>query len=524
MATQQQQQQQQQQMKARKDIQIQQAQSASDILGPPEISETEITTESILGDGSFGTVYKGRCRLKDVAVKVMLKQVDQKTLTDFRKEVAIMSKIFHPNIVLFLGACTSTPGKLMICTELMKGNLESLLLDPMVKLPLITRMRMAKDAALGVLWLHSSNPVFIHRDLKTSNLLVDANLTVKVCDFGLSQIKQRGENLKDGQDGAKGTPLWMAPEVLQGRLFNEKADVYSFGLVLWQIFTRQELFPEFDNFFKFVAAICEKQLRPSIPDDCPKSLRELIKKCWDPNPEVRPSFEGIVSELEEIIIDCCIPDEYGAILWKNHFKHENEANWKDFINVFSNFVGLTNANTPSMSDLLQFSPNLNGSTIELNFKCLKSIIVSSPKGPHEEEVVLMEQFGKVLAWFGNLKEDGSQILDKIRQLMECAWFHGDISTSESENRLRQKPEGTFLVRFSTSEYGAYTISKVSKNGGISHQRIHRPQGKFQVNNSKYLSVKELITGEAQALGINTPCLGSRFLSLIYKAQLSGYIN
>ncbi|KYQ88308.1 SH2 domain-containing protein [Tieghemostelium lacteum] len=515
MATQQQQQQQVNPKKRGTDQLFQSMQTQQDVLGPPEISETEITTDSVLGDGSFGTVYKGRCRQKDVAVKIMLKQVDEKTLKDFRKEVAIMSKIFHPNIVLFLGACTSTPGKLMICTELMKGNLETLLLDAQVKLPLVIRMKMAKDAALGVLWLHSSNP--------TSNLLVDSNLTVKVCDFGLSQIKQRGENLKDGQDGAKGTPLWMAPEVLQGKLFNEKADVYSFGLVLWQIYTRQELFPEFDNFYKFVAAICDRQLRPPIPEDCPKALKTLIQKCWDPLPENRPSFDGIVSALEDIVIDCCIPDEYGAIMWKNQFRHSDEVSWKEFVNVFANFVGLTNSSTPSMSDLLQFSPNLNGSTIELNFKCLKSIIVSSPKGPHEEEVVSMEQYGKVLAWFGNLKEDGSRILDKIRQLMECAWFHGDISTSESENRLHKKSEGTFLVRFSTSESGAYTISKVSKSGGISHQRIHRPGGKFQVNNSKYLCVKDLITGEAQALGISTPCLGSRFLSLIYKAQLSGYI-
>ncbi|GAM17330.1 hypothetical protein SAMD00019534_005050 [Acytostelium subglobosum LB1] len=495
-----------------------------EISGPPEIGPEEIQTESILGDGSFGTVYKGRCRQKDVAVKVMLKQVDEKTLKDFRKEVAIMSTIFHPNIVLFLGACTSLQGKLMICTELMKGNLETLLMDPNIKLPLITRMRMAKDAALGILWLHSSNPVFIHRDLKTSNLLVDANLNVKVCDFGLSQIKQRGENLKDGQDGAKGTPLWMAPEVLQGKLFNEKADVYSFGLVLWQIYTRQELFPEFDNFYKFVAAICEKVVRPPVPADCPPALRQLIQKCWDASPENRPDFNVITSTLEGIVIDLAIPDEYGAIMWKNHFRHADYATWKDFLNVFANFIGLTSAQTQPMYDLLLNSPNLNGSTIELNFKCLKAIIAMPTRvGGQEEEVVSMEQFGKVLAWFGCLKEDGSQILDKIRQLMECAWFHGDISTAESENRLHKKPEGTFLVRFSTSESGSYTISKVSKNGVISHQRIHRPGGKFQVNNSKYLSVKDLILGEAQALGIITPCLGSRFLSLIHKSNTSGYI-
>lgn len=106
----------------------------------------------MLGDGSFGTVYQGRARAKDVAVKMLHKQdLDTKTLNAFRKEVEILSQIYHPNIVLFMGACT-IPGSMCIVTELLGRDMESLLQDKNMILPLYLRMKMAKDAALGMAW------------------------------------------------------------------------------------------------------------------------------------------------------------------------------------------------------------------------------------------------------------------------------------------------------------------------------------------------------------------------------------
>lgn len=112
----------------------------------------------------------------------------------------------------------------------------------------------------------------------------------------------------------------MAPEVLLGQPFNEKADVYSFGLVLWQILSRQELFPQFDNLDVFIKAICHDKLRPIIPADCPQSLRDLIVACWQENPDWRPDFSQIVAALNIIIVDCAIHDEGGALFWKQSFK------------------------------------------------------------------------------------------------------------------------------------------------------------------------------------------------------------
>lgn len=142
-----------------------------------EIQPDEISLGAKLGDGCFGAVFRGVCRANDVAVKIPLAQLqdlDETQLQLLRTEVEIMSANPHPNIVLFMGACT-IPGQFKIVTELMHGDLDTLIKRSGLKFSLFEKMRMAKDAALGVNWLHCSNPPIIHRDLKAANLLVLAH-------------------------------------------------------------------------------------------------------------------------------------------------------------------------------------------------------------------------------------------------------------------------------------------------------------------------------------------------------------
>jgi len=148
----------------------------------------------------------------------------------------------------------------------------------------------------------------------------------------------------------------------------------------------------------------------------------------------------------------------------------------------------------------------------------------------DEENVRLERFGQVLDWFGPLKSPVS-ILEKVRNVLRCGWFHGDISTSEAENRLITKDVGTFLVRFSTSAPGAFTISKVSPNKSIHHLRIvkvrdeYSGQDFFVVQNQRYTSLIELINGVREPLLLLIPCTGSRFFSLFHVQQGdSGYID
>jgi len=148
-------------------------------------------------------------------------------------------------------------------------------------LTLLKILTMAKDVAQGMNWLHLSKPPIIHRDLKPTNLLVDENWNVKICDFGLSAW-QLNKTLQD-PGVAPGTPLWMSPEVLKGRTLSEKADIYSFGIVLWEMLTGKEPFEDHDDYERFVTAVCEQGERPEIPEDMHPSLQVLLKECWNDN-------------------------------------------------------------------------------------------------------------------------------------------------------------------------------------------------------------------------------------------------
>ncbi|KAB2014841.1 hypothetical protein ES319_D09G255500v1 [Gossypium barbadense] len=185
-----------------------------------EILWEDLTIGEQIGQGSCGTVYHGLWYGSDVAVKVFSKQEYSDDVIDsFRQEVSLMKRLRHPNVLLFMGAVTS-PQRLCIVTEFLpRGSLFRLLQRNTTKLDWRRRVHMALDVARGMNYLHHCNPPIIHRDLKSSNLLVDKNWIVKVGDFGLSRLKHKTYlTTKTG----KGTPQWMAPEVLRNEPSDEK--------------------------------------------------------------------------------------------------------------------------------------------------------------------------------------------------------------------------------------------------------------------------------------------------------------
>eukprot|EP00271_Cylindrocystis_brebissonii_P006252 TRINITY_DN18962_c0_g1_i1.p1 TRINITY_DN18962_c0_g1~~TRINITY_DN18962_c0_g1_i1.p1 ORF type:complete len:1023 (-),score=218.41 TRINITY_DN18962_c0_g1_i1:1253-4321(-) len=269
-------------------------------IGNMEVVWEEIDLGERVGAGSFGTVYRAEWNSSDVAVKVLINQEQSEAqLTEFKKEVIIMEKLRHPNIVLFMGAVTKPPNLSILTEFLHRGSLFRLLHRPGAKdtLKEDRRMRMAMDVAKGINYLHKCNPMIVHRDLKSPNLLVDKNWTVKVADFGLSANKN--STFLSSKSGA-GTPEWMAPEVLRNELSDEKSDVYSFGVILWEIATLQQPWDGM-NPMQVVGAVGFQHKRLDIPDDLNPALGELITSCWDDNPKNRPGFTEIILKLKPLV-------------------------------------------------------------------------------------------------------------------------------------------------------------------------------------------------------------------------------
>ncbi|KAK7277253.1 hypothetical protein RIF29_18404 [Crotalaria pallida] len=246
-----------------------------------DIPWSELNFKEHIGTGSFGTVLRADWRGSDVAVKILKVQgFDGERFEEFRKEVSLMKRLRHPNIVLLMGAVIQPP-KLSIVTEyLSRGSLYELLQMQGVGSSLSEKRRlsMAYDVASGMNYLHQMKPPIVHRDLKSPNLLVNDTYTVKVCDFGLSRTKA---NTYLSSRTAAGTPEWMAPEVIRGDQSNEKCDVFSFGVILWELVTLQQPWRLF-NPSQVVAAVGFMGKRLEIPSHTNPRVAALIELCWDP--------------------------------------------------------------------------------------------------------------------------------------------------------------------------------------------------------------------------------------------------
>lgn len=253
--------------------------------------------------GAFGKLYKGTYNGEDVAIKLLERpEADPERAglmeQQFVQEVMMLATLRHPNIVKFIGACRK-PMVWCIVTEYAKGGSvrQFLMKRQNRSVPLKLAVKQALDVARGMAYVHALG--FIHRDLKSDNLLISGDKSIKIADFGVARIEVKTE----GMTPETGTYRWMAPEMIQHRPYDQKVDVYSFGIVLWELITGMLPFANMTA-VQAAFAVVNKGVRPAIPQDCLPVLSEIMTRCWDPNPDVRPPFTEVVRMLEhaEVVI------------------------------------------------------------------------------------------------------------------------------------------------------------------------------------------------------------------------------
>jgi LIM domain kinase 1 len=267
-----------------------------------DMNELELSNE-VIGAGQFGEVTKAILYGTDVCLKRMILSDDVDEDNKYiERELRVLQSIHHPNIMQFMGVCKQKEHTYLVTEFVEGGNLRELLKgDKNLAWP--TRVRMAADAATAMAYLHQKH--IMHRDLKSNNLLVDHQLRIKVCDFGFARTITT--NQKKNQQRARamtlcGTDEWMAPEVILGLPYNEKADVFSFGIVLVEIMTRKR--PD-ENMKKRTPQlkyqVFPDEIKAISPKDCPPDLIQMAQECTNQDPEDRPDMKEVARRLRMLM-------------------------------------------------------------------------------------------------------------------------------------------------------------------------------------------------------------------------------
>uniref|UniRef100_A0AAQ5XXJ6 Mitogen-activated protein kinase kinase kinase 7 n=1 Tax=Amphiprion ocellaris TaxID=80972 RepID=A0AAQ5XXJ6_AMPOC len=266
-----------------------------------DIQHEDIQVEAAVGRGTFGVVFKAVWKGKDVAIKTIESDNERNA---FLVELRQLSRVNHPNIVKLYGSCDNPVCLVMEYAEC--GSLYNLLhsADPQPHYTASHAMSWCLQCAQGVAYLHAMKPkALIHRDLKPPNLLLVARGTVlKICDFGTAC------DIQTYMTNNKGSAAWMAPEVFEGSNYSEKCDVFSWGIILWEVITRKKPFDEIGGSAFCIMWAVHRGTRPPLIKGLPEPIETLMTRCWDKEPSQRPSMNEVKNTMSHLMkIYVCVP-------------------------------------------------------------------------------------------------------------------------------------------------------------------------------------------------------------------------
>eukprot|EP01125_Pyxidicula_operculata_P008319 TRINITY_DN2801_c0_g1_i1.p1 TRINITY_DN2801_c0_g1~~TRINITY_DN2801_c0_g1_i1.p1 ORF type:complete len:2434 (+),score=475.31 TRINITY_DN2801_c0_g1_i1:16-7317(+) len=291
------------------------------------VNKNDMVVGEAIGSGSFATVHKGKLNDETVAIKIMTQHQPDDFKNMFRvlrQEIRLQSQLNHPNITSIKAICLKPHS---IAMEFVPcGNVYHHLHEWQKELPFKLRFLIAKEMASALKYLHDHNPPIAHLDFKSPNIMLlkttspgdnTKEIFSKLADFGTAEYVYSPFTVRKVDN-----PVWLAPEILESKPYDEKVDVYGFGVVCWELMTRQKFFGE----IKWIAEIQDLIIgaeRPPIPDFCPENFRYIITKCWDGNPMNRPSWDWILDTIDSVIPLSSALDE----MTKNY--HDNlSKNWE----------------------------------------------------------------------------------------------------------------------------------------------------------------------------------------------------
>lgn len=261
---------------------------------PHEIKRRELIMKHKLGGGQYGDVYEAFWKERQLKVAVKTLRADgHMGIDDFLSEAALMQLMEHPNLVKLYGVCSNEAPCFIVSEYMSKGNLTDYLKQEKPALPILIQMILQVSSAMAYLEHHH----FIHRDLAARNCLVGDDHIVKVADFGLARILR--EDHYDAKSGSKFPIKWTAPEGLAYSRFSNKSDVWSFGVLLWEIMSYGAV-PFVGINLSDVYQLLSRGYRMTVPSTCPKAVAKLMKKCWEWYPEDRPTFEMLMDEFDKM--------------------------------------------------------------------------------------------------------------------------------------------------------------------------------------------------------------------------------
>ncbi|XP_015775845.1 PREDICTED: ephrin type-B receptor 1-B-like isoform X3 [Acropora digitifera] len=305
-----------------------------------EVDRSNTKLNGLIGQGEFADVYKGSIQTPKgnliVAFKVLRPGSSEKSQKDFLSEASIMGQFNHPNVIRLVGVVTQSCPMMILTEFLESGSLDHFLKTRKGKLTTIHLLGMARGVACGMVYLSEMN--FIHRDLAARNILVGENLSCKVSDFGLS--RELADDNPDSEyvtQGGKIAVRWTAPEALQSRKFSSASDVWSYGVLVWEIMSFSDRpYWEWNNYN--VMNRVENGYRLPSPINCPKLVHNLMLNCWESDKTKRPTFADIVGSIDNFIrCPKDLNDDLSPVAEKFEAKPQQEFQsvdeWLHYINM-----------------------------------------------------------------------------------------------------------------------------------------------------------------------------------------------